>query len=243
MRGAELAWLMGEPGAWQAFSLDGGGSTLLWLEDGGSANAAGNRSVANHWAVFADPANGMPRIPGHCPDRPPETPVDPCPPRPAEGGTLDDADGCLELFGPERFWRVVDPADGAQSGRLHSTSAFDDDEPSNWARWTVRVAEPGRYTVQWHAVPEYAVFDRVRHAVRASGETTQLVVDQSWADEAGWYDLGELEFAAGPVEDPEGQWGSVYDEGVAPIPDDQDIVVDGLRLVPVAHRRRMRSNR
>ena len=54
MRGAELAWLMGELGAWQAYNLDGGGSSAMWvagdvyLNDPSDVSA---RSVVNHWGI------------------------------------------------------------------------------------------------------------------------------------------------------------------------------------------------
>ncbi len=58
--GSELADIMGQLGAWEAFNLDGGGSSQLWTDaDGyandydGNNNGGGARSVANHWGIFA----------------------------------------------------------------------------------------------------------------------------------------------------------------------------------------------
>lgn len=65
MYGAELAALMAELGAWEAFNLDGGGSTAMWLQGAGYLNAPSDgsaRSVANHWGVHA----GGDAAPGHC---------------------------------------------------------------------------------------------------------------------------------------------------------------------------------
>lgn len=75
MYGTELAWLMGKLGAWQAFNLDGGGSSQFW-QDGkgylndvtGNNNGAGTRAVANHWGVFAGTASKKAKRPGHCVD-------------------------------------------------------------------------------------------------------------------------------------------------------------------------------
>lgn len=73
MYGAELAELMGKLGAWEAFNIDGGGSTSMWLAsqgyvDDASTNNYGNgpRAVANHWGVYAGSTNGKPSAPGSC---------------------------------------------------------------------------------------------------------------------------------------------------------------------------------
>lgn len=74
MYGTELAELMDLLGAWQAFNLDGGGSSQMWVDGKNYVNSAtGNnggtiRSVANHWGVFAGTAGGKSRKPGHCVD-------------------------------------------------------------------------------------------------------------------------------------------------------------------------------
>jgi len=65
MYGAELAELMGDLGAWQAFNLDGGGSATFWAEGQGAMNEPSDgsmRSVVNHWGVVAD-GEGAPK---HC---------------------------------------------------------------------------------------------------------------------------------------------------------------------------------
>ncbi|WP_394842003.1 phosphodiester glycosidase family protein [Pendulispora brunnea] len=59
MYGTELAELMEELGAWQAFNLDGGGSSEMWLAGRGTISAPSDgrsRAVANHWGVFVDDA-------------------------------------------------------------------------------------------------------------------------------------------------------------------------------------------
>jgi hypothetical protein len=55
MYGTELAELMSELGAWQAFNLDGGGSSEMWIKGRGTVNVPSDgtsRAVANHWGVF-----------------------------------------------------------------------------------------------------------------------------------------------------------------------------------------------
>lgn len=56
MYGTELAALMADLGAWQAFNLDGGGSSAMWLSGSGYLNDPSDgsaRSVANVWGVHA----------------------------------------------------------------------------------------------------------------------------------------------------------------------------------------------
>jgi hypothetical protein len=55
MYGTELAELMAEVGAWQAFNLDGGGSSEMWLSGRGTISKPADgtsRAVANHWGIF-----------------------------------------------------------------------------------------------------------------------------------------------------------------------------------------------
>ncbi len=69
MYGSELATLMFDLGAWEAFNLDGGGSTAMWLEGAGYVNQPSDgsaRAVANHWGVYAGPEGGQAREPGSC---------------------------------------------------------------------------------------------------------------------------------------------------------------------------------
>jgi hypothetical protein len=67
--GRHLAAIMAELGAWEAFNLDGGGSTQMWLESSGylvSSSDSPDRPVANHWGVFAGAGSGMPLAPSSC---------------------------------------------------------------------------------------------------------------------------------------------------------------------------------
>ena len=69
MYGSELARLMFELGAWEAFNLDGGGSSAMWLAGSGYINEPSDgsaRSVANHWGIFAGDEGGQPLEPGSC---------------------------------------------------------------------------------------------------------------------------------------------------------------------------------
>ena len=69
MTGATLAAIMAKIGAWEAFNLDGGGSSQMWLEGQGylvSSSDSPDRPVTNHWGVFAGAGSGMPIAPGSC---------------------------------------------------------------------------------------------------------------------------------------------------------------------------------
>ncbi len=69
MYGTELARLMELLGAWQAFNLDGGGSTTFWQRGRGVLNRPSDgaeRAVANHWGIFAGAASGQSRAAGSC---------------------------------------------------------------------------------------------------------------------------------------------------------------------------------
>ncbi len=65
--GEELAEVIYELGAWQAFNIDGGGSSTLWTESAGYLFPSGTkRAVANHWGIFAGAGSGKPEAAGHC---------------------------------------------------------------------------------------------------------------------------------------------------------------------------------
>ena len=213
MRGAELADLMGQLGAWQAYNLDGGGSTTMWLADRGTVNRPSDgspRSVANHWAVFAGAGRA-----GHC-----ETAA-PCQELPAEGGVIDDSSACFRTFGPQEYWREEAAGHG---GHLFWTNAWETDLPADWAWWQIHLAEAGEYRVEYWAEPGFAVFDETRYRVVAGDVETELVVDQSAGN--GWTELGTFDFAAGGD-----QLVALYDDADHDIASGQHIVADAIRLV------------
>ena len=113
--GSELADIMGQLGAWEAFNLDGGGSSQLWTEGDGFVNdydgnnyGNGARSVANHWGIYAGGRDYLPPRPGHC------AAADPCGTIPPAGGIIDDAGACFRGFGDPAYWR--DEASGYDGG-------------------------------------------------------------------------------------------------------------------------------
>ena len=220
MYGAELADVMGQLGAYEAFNLDGGGSSQLWVQGDGYVNnhtgnnGGGTRSVANHWGAFAGLASGRPQRAGHC------TTAAPCAVLPPEGGIVDDEGACFQKFGPGEWWRTEDEG---HDGHLWWTNGFTSEQASNWAWWQLHPQDAGEYLVEYFATPEFAVWDAVPYAVRAGGVTTELTVDQAGA--SGWTELGAFDFDAGG-----GQWVALYDNATGAVGSDQHVVADAIRL-------------
>lgn len=152
--------------------------------------------------------------------RPPE----PCGVIGPDGGVVEESGPCFSAFGDPRWWRRVD---GAGSGGSYLwTNAFRSDSPSNWARWSLELAEAGRFRVELHLPAAHAVHTHTRYALRHDGREEVFEVDQSTAGE--WALLAEVDFAAGGE-----QSVSVYDNESVAVPADQHIAVDAIRLVPV----------
>ena len=221
MYGSELAALMAQLGAWQAFNLDGGGSSTLWTEAGGVVNVPSDgsaRSTANHLGVFVDPPTGSSTRPWHCDARPP------CDLIPPEGGTLDEAGDCFTPFGPPTYLREV--ATAGEGGSLVWTNQFSGSQPWNQAWWHFHFEDAGDYLLEWHGVADYAVADGVPHTVWANGTEHPMTVDQSVGD--GWHSLGTFRFAAG------GDQGLVIeDQSSGSVAANQHIVFDAVRLTRV----------
>jgi hypothetical protein len=224
MYGTELAATMKKLGAWEAFNLDGGGSSQMWVKGKGTVNDAdgnnnggGLRAVVNHWGILAGAPSGTPVRPGHCVSEPPCEVLGP------GGGVLDDQGACFHLFGTKEYWRTENKG---YDGKLHWTNAWKTSTPDNWAWWRVHLQEGGEYLVEYYAVPEFAVFKKTHYVVRAGGASQTLTVDQSVAD--GWASLGTFTFAGGGD-----QWVAVYDDTSSTVADDQHIVADAIRLTRV----------
>jgi hypothetical protein len=88
MYGTELAELMSELGAWQAFNLDGGGSSEMWIRGRGTVNDpsdGSSRPVGNHWGIFNGKGGAA-----HCVDL--AEPADAGAPPPGGSGEPDTGD-------------------------------------------------------------------------------------------------------------------------------------------------------
>lgn len=221
MYGAELAEVMKKLGAWQAFNLDGGGSSEMWLAGTGYLNdVKGNngggsaRAVANHWGILV---KDRPKRPGHC------VASKPCGTIGAAGGIVDDASPCFVPHGPMKYWRSEKKGYG---GGLRWTNATSGAVPGNWAWWRLHFAEAGKYKLEYRAEKAWAVHKKVRYVVRANNKSTTLFVDQSKG--GTWRALGTFDFKKGGL-----QWLAVYDANGNKVASNQHIVADAVRLTRV----------
>jgi murein DD-endopeptidase MepM/ murein hydrolase activator NlpD len=148
-------------------------------------------------------------------------PAQPCGVIPAEGGIVDDASTCMQLFGPLQYWRNEQ---AGFMGTLRWTKTIDAADPSNWARFQLHFATAGRYRVEAYIEPGYNDTQQLRYTLRAGGVEQEIVFDQSSA--SGWSELfADVEFAA------EGdQWLALYDNTGEANSLDRKIVADAVRL-------------
>jgi hypothetical protein len=224
MYGTELAETMGKLGAWQAFNLDGGGSSQLWRQGAGylnnyNGNNSGNgaRAILNHWGIFAGSGSGKPGRAGHC------VSAAPCQVIAPSGGTVDNASACFRSFGPPATWRPVQSGSG---GSLVWTNAIGGSRPENWAWWQLDLQAEGDYRVEFYAEGAYAKFANTRYEVYADGKSHPLTVNQGAS--TGWRSLGVFHFAAGG-----GQFVRLFDNNPSvTVPSGQRISADAVRLVP-----------
>lgn len=145
-----------------------------------------------------------------------------CDPLSSSGEVLDDDDPCFETFGPSQFWRY-EAGVGFGDGLLW-TNAFEGDNPSNFATWSLPVSRAAPYALAVYLDPAHAQFAATRYVLHQGDEETALLVDQSVAD--GWFDLGV--FSLDPAVE---NRLSVYDHADAPVGDARRIVVDALRVL------------
>ncbi len=146
-----------------------------------------------------------------------------CPALPVAETIVDEAHACFSLFGPAQYWRTEQAGHG---GSLRWTNAFENDAPSNWARWSLPFEEPGQYRLEVFVDPMWGVFPQTKYEVKAGGAVHVVTVDQSAAD--GWTDLGTFTFTATGDEHVR-----VRDDGAAPVGDGQRVVADALRVTPI----------
>lgn len=221
MYGSELADLMSQLGAWNAFNLDGGGSSQFWVagegylnDVDGNNNGNGTRSVTNHWGVFGGTGNGLPTRPGHCVTAPP------CGTVPAGGTTIEEDTPCFRKFGDPTYWRTETNGSG---GHLWWTNAFDSEQPDNWASWQLHFEEAGLYEVEYWADASFSVYEDTIYGIRASGVDHEVISDQGAA--AGWRSLGTFDFAAGGQ-----QWAAVHDHHDGSVAANQHVSADAIRI-------------
>jgi len=152
-----------------------------------------------------------------------------CAALPRDGGVLEETSDCFAAYGPAAYWRS---AAGGHGGSLLWTNAFESDTPSNWARWHVHVAEPGEYTVEIYADPAFSAHRAARYTVRHASVDEPLQLDLGGA--SGWIELGVFHFTGDGAEHV-----SVYDHADGPVPADQRVPADALRLTRTTRREAM----
>ena len=153
----------------------------------------------------------------------PPAPTD-CPALAAAGGELEETSGCFSAYGPAAYGRRESAGHG---GSLLWTNAFESTTPSNWARWHLNLSAGGEYFVEVWAERGFAIHRAARYELRHGGATHGIAVDLS-AGAGGWIRLGAFDFDAGA-----GQHLSVHDDTAAPVPADQRVPADAMRLVRV----------
>ncbi len=146
---------------------------------------------------------------------------EPCLPLGPSGGVLDEKGACFASFGPARYWRQ-EPR--GHEGSLLWTNAFSDPEPSNWARWSVNMEDPGRYTIEVYLEAGFETYAAVRYEVEHAGGVSEVIIDQNVS---GWQKLGEYELDG----ENEVRLLDNYEGEVAP---DQKILADAVRVTPAA---------
>lgn len=109
-----------------------------------------------------------------------------------DGGTIDNGQACLELYGPQQFWRS-EPV--GQGGSLNWTNVTEYMDPSNYAVYRLYFAESGLYSLQLWVEKPFGETKQAKYIVSHAGGETVVPVDQS-AQVTGWVSLGEFTFGA-----------------------------------------------
>ncbi len=144
---------------------------------------------------------------------------------PADGGTIDDGDGCFVGGGPAGSMRHV--ATAGEGGDLVWTHTTEDATEANYGQWNLDLTEAGRYQVEVYTAAAYAESKQARYTVHASGVAHEVVIDQSATD--GWQSLGEVELAAGGD-----QWVHLADNTGELLSNNVQLVFDAVRITRVA---------
>jgi len=111
-----------------------------------------------------------------------------CEPIPAEGRTIDDADGCFVKGGTLTSWYG---SDKGTDGSCWFTYTTDDPEADNHATWNLAFAAAGRYNVEVYTDVSLAQTHQAHYTVTHAGGTTEVTIDQAVT---GFQSLGEFDF-------------------------------------------------
>jgi len=175
----------------------------------------------DHLHIELSPEAAAGETPWFASGRPlPESTCDALPPT---GGTVEETSDCFSAYGPAAYWRSEPTGHG---GSLLWTNAYENDAPSNWARWHLNLDAGGEYAVDVWAEQPFAVHRATRYELRHGDVEHAIEVDLEGA--MGWVRLGTFTFAPGG-----GQHLSVHDNYAGTVGADQRIPADAVRLVRV----------
>lgn len=161
-----------------------------------------------------EPGEDNQLCPGDCPT---------CQNVPAAGRVIDETETCLEWGGDMQYWRAESAGHAGSLRWTHTLST----QVFNYARWNLGFDQAGWYRVEAYTAAAWAESEQAKYQVHHGSETTVVEVDQTETD--GWTEVGVFEFNAGTgqyvrLEDLTGEAGWT----------DTRLVVDGLRITPVA---------
>ncbi len=148
-----------------------------------------------------------------------------CDKLPAEGGTIDDGDGCFVGGGPAGSMRHV--ATAGEGGDLVWTHTTGDATEANFGQWNLDLTEGGRYQVEVYTATAFAQSKHARYTIHAKGADHDFIVDQSAAD--GWQPVGEVELAAGGD-----QWVHLADNTGELLSGNVQLAFDAVRITRIA---------
>ncbi|MDQ3370132.1 MAG: MYXO-CTERM sorting domain-containing protein, partial [Myxococcota bacterium] len=113
-----------------------------------------------------------------------------------DGETIvDDSSACFRTGGDPQYIREEAAGYGSSLQWTHATDAA---TPSNYGRWTLHFASPGRYRVEAYTPAPFNGSQRAVYDVRHGEVRTPVTVNQSAVD--GWNLIGELDFVEGGFE-------------------------------------------
>lgn len=144
-----------------------------------------------------------------------------CEPIASSGSTLDNDSLCLDLKGPDRYWRSEEGA--GHGGDLLWTNAFRSSTPSNWASWELVFEEAGSYELEVFLDDEFSLFDGTQYSIAHAGNTSDVTVDQGQA--SGWTTVGTYQFSAGA-----NQAISIFDNASSSPDSERKISIDAIRF-------------
>jgi GH25 family lysozyme M1 (1,4-beta-N-acetylmuramidase) len=153
-----------------------------------------------------------------CPD---DCPV--CSRIPAAGGVVSEESPCFTLSGPLEFWREEDEGHG---DHLYWTHTTDNAAAANYATWSLRFEEAGRYRVEAYTASEWAMSRQAIYLIDHAGGQMEQVIDQGAAD--GWRILGDFRF------EPDATYAVRLDDNTGePNASSVKLAADDLRLIPL----------